>query len=74
MRTVAALIALTLLAGCVQRGPEQPSIQNALGSAGESTVDVIHDDKRGVTCWVSDGFYSGGISCLPDSQIKQATP
>lgn len=74
MRTAVALLIILSLAGCMQRGPAQPASQNALGSAGESTVDVIHDEKRAVTCWVSDGYYSGGISCLPDSQIKQATP
>ncbi|MCO7055152.1 hypothetical protein ACUZXZ_16435 [Pseudomonas juntendi] len=33
-------------------------------------VEVIHDDKRAVTCWVFRGSYKGGISCIPDSQLQ----
>lgn len=34
-------------------------------------VTVIRDDKREVTCWVlSFGASQGGISCVPDSQLK----
>ncbi|EKT4492555.1 hypothetical protein QEM27_000229 [Pseudomonas putida] len=34
-------------------------------------VEVIHDDKRAVTCWVYSGYYyKGGISCIPDSQLQ----
>ena len=35
-------------------------------------IDVQHDSKRSVTCWITP---SGGISCLPDSSLPQkATP
>ena len=27
---------------------------------------VFHDDQRAVTCW----SYSGGLSCIPDSQLQ----
>ena len=27
---------------------------------------VFHDEQRAVTCW----SYSGGISCIPDSQLQ----
>lgn len=27
---------------------------------------VFHDDQRAVTCWA----YSGGLSCIPDSQLQ----
>lgn len=34
-------------------------------------IEVIHDKKRSVTCWIySSGTYKGGISCIPDSQIQ----
>lgn len=45
----------------------------ATGASAEqltTTVDVIHDDKRSVTCWVYSSFYQGGISCIPDSQLQ----
>lgn len=34
-------------------------------------IDVQHDAHRQVTCWITP---QGGISCLPDSQIRQVTP
>lgn len=38
-------------------------------------IDVQHDSKRQVTCWITP---QGGISCLPDHQLgsllQQATP
>lgn len=45
-------------------------------SAGEQVlIDVQHDSKRQVTCWITP---QGGISCLPDHQLgslpQQATP
>ncbi|MCE0999958.1 hypothetical protein [Pseudomonas sp. NMI1173_11] len=27
---------------------------------------VFHDEQRAVTCW----SYSGGLSCIPDSQLQ----
>jgi len=35
-------------------------------SANENVIDVQHDSRRGVTCWILNGV---GISCIPDSQI-----
>ena len=32
-------------------------------------IDVQHDSKRQVTCWITP---QGGISCLPDSSLPQA--
>lgn len=35
-------------------------------------IDVQHDSKRQVTCWITQ---QGGISCLPDASLpQQATP
>ncbi|MCE1058107.1 hypothetical protein LU646_09450 [Pseudomonas alloputida] len=46
----------------------------ATGASAEQVtpnVEVIHDDKRAVTCWVYSGhYYKGGISCIPDSQLQ----
>lgn len=33
------------------------------------SVTVIHYNAKKVTCFVSNGYRSGGISCLPDSEI-----
>lgn len=37
----------------------------------QQVIDVQHDTHRQVTCWIIAGT---GISCLPDSQIRQAAP
>lgn len=37
----------------------------------QQVIDVQHDTHRQVTCWIIAGT---GISCLPDSQLRQATP
>lgn len=48
----------------------------ATGASAEQltrSVEVIHDDKRAVTCWVYADYYRGGIggiSCIPDSQLQ----
>jgi len=35
-----------------------------------STVYVLHDDKRSVTCWTRSKSYDGTMSCIPDYQLK----
>ncbi|MDH0745768.1 hypothetical protein N5D61_05370 [Pseudomonas sp. GD03842] len=37
----------------------------------QQVIDVQHDARRQVTCWIIPGT---GISCLPDSQLRQRTP
>lgn len=39
-------------------------------SASEQVISVQHDSTRSVTCWITP---QGGISCLPDSLLQQAT-
>lgn len=36
-------------------------------------VDIYpwHDDRRGVTCWIFEGYSEGGISCLPDPKPEE---
>ncbi len=38
----------------------------ASATATENVIDVQHDSRRGVTCWILNGV---GISCIPDSQL-----
>lgn len=33
----------------------------------ENVIDIQHDTARGITCYILNGV---GISCIPDSQIK----
>jgi len=30
-----------------------------------------HDDEFNVTCWVYKSGYSGGLSCIPDSELDK---
>jgi serine protease inhibitor len=38
----------------------------------DSNVLVYHDNDRNVTCCILTGCRKGGISCIPDEQIKQS--
>lgn len=66
-RVLAVLLAVGLLgAGCsnpVPRGSDED------GATVAGSIHVWHDDERSVTCWVYARIYSGGISCLPDSEV-----
>jgi len=47
----------------------------ATGASAEQLTDdikVVHDQKRGATCWVPYGSYGSpqGIFCIPDSQLQ----
>lgn len=33
-------------------------------------LTVIHDDRNGVTCWISSPGRESAISCIADSQLK----
>lgn len=35
-------------------------------------IKVVHDQKRGATCWVLYGSFGSqqGIFCIPDSQLQ----
>lgn len=36
-------------------------------------VVIIHDNKRNITCYLYNRMtYGGGISCIPDSEIKSS--
>lgn len=58
--------ATLVLAGCAPAPhSETPAPVNRVGTASGTTVDRVVDEEMGVVCYVSDGAYSGGISCLP---------
>lgn len=57
-RLALCLLLLAALAGCDPR-PETPP----------QTLDVLHDDARGVTCWQSSRNYVS-LSCLPDWMLQ----
>lgn len=61
-----ALLTIALLTGCgpLSGEPADPDSTRAPGK-----VRVWHDDQRRVTCWIIKEGYSGGMSCLPDSEV-----
>ena len=68
MRKV-ALVAL-LLCSCTppplpaNDTPTIPGVAAQLPDAGPSTVYRVIDPETRIVCYVSDGYKSGGISCL----------
>ena len=45
----------------------------ATGASAEKltpSIDVIHDDKRSVTCWRYASGNAGGLSCIPDWMLR----
>ena len=57
-RLALCLLLLATLAGCEPRQETPPQ-----------TLDVLHDDARGVTCWQSSRNYVS-LSCLPDWMLQ----
>jgi len=58
-------LTLLTLTGC----KEVKAAEN-IGDAGDGDVQVIVDVKRGVTCYVYDGYKSGGIFCFTKEQLE----
>lgn len=76
MRTTILIVAAILCAGCTG-GPPSASTSAPEGSTwafSESVVKRFRDSETGIVCYVSDGYYSGGISCLHDPAIKESAP
>jgi len=63
-RIALVLVLVALLVGC-ETDPEwkNPDNQERLSSVG--TVYRYIDAEAGVVCWIVDGGYNGGMSCLP---------
>ncbi|AVH35390.1 hypothetical protein AL532_03230 [Pseudomonas monteilii] len=36
----------------------------------DNNVRVVHDDRRGVTCYLYSLYQGASISCIPDSQLQ----
>lgn len=70
MKIIAAIIITMACAACRPAPPEATENRQAPGTvaylpdAAGSSVTRIDDAERGVTCYVSDGYKSGGISCI----------
>jgi hypothetical protein len=63
MKRLIAIAVFLLLSGC-QSSPSD------IQPTDRSGVTIWHDDERAVTCWIYTESYKGGISCLPDSMVR----
>lgn len=73
IHAVSLISVALLIAACVQSpsasGQQDPS-EAGVWSASGSEVVRIYDKRHGVVCYVSDGYKSGGISCLNMKDLK----
>lgn len=66
MKIIIAL-AVLVVAGCSRgehHGESAAPVGNGYWQANGGTVVRIYDREEGVVCYVSDGYQSGGISCI----------
>lgn len=47
----------------------KPSFRGSQYHSGSVLITRIHDDDKGVTCYVAQIYSAGGISCVADSQL-----
>lgn len=78
------IVVSILVAGCIQpphyntteekvyKYKEYNEYMTLISGDEYSTVIVVHDDERNVTCWIYKDGYAGGISCIPDSQLNNS--
>ena len=69
------ITAIIILSGCVDNVPAKtPPTFTVLKSEENvgwwTSMQVIHDNQNNVTCWSAFAYNKGGISCIPDSQLK----
>lgn len=57
------LVSVLFLSAC---GPTRPDNSTNVGG----NVNRFHDDQANVTCWTWAEGYAGGISCIPDKDVK----
>ena len=70
MKLVLLVILLSLALSCAGGGVHQGP-NPIQGGTGSRHIGIWHDNQRGVTCWIYAAGYGGGISCLPDAQLKK---
>lgn len=65
--TLSAVVAAALaLSGCWNVPGDR-----VLDKEGEPTnIKVWYDEERGVYCWIYKAGTAGGISCLPESEVR----
>lgn len=67
MKSIGLFVLLVMIAGCEPMTEQQVSQSKLIRPFG--IAHAMHDDARGVTCWVVGG--DRGISCLPDWMLTK---
>lgn len=66
----AAVVVMLMLmcwvfAGGIKYGQSAPRVATA-----DDKIEVWHDDQRHVTCWIYHAGHKGGLSCIPDQNLR----
>lgn len=56
------VVAALILVGCSVPATSSQSVEFHVRG---NDIYVVEDHKRGVICYVLDGYHAGGISCFP---------
>ena len=70
MKKTIAIILIPILVACGGTPPEPENASKPIYSSIYGEVRRFHDDEKKVTCWIYEGTYKAGISCIPDAQLK----
>lgn len=69
MKLAPCLLAMmAMFPGCADK--EDSTFGEKIAGDWLGSVRVFHDDARAVTCWVYADGYKGGISCIPDKELR----
>lgn len=70
MRLILIAVLMVGLVGC---GGEYVYQETPPGPKTYIGIDVerVEDTEKDVTCWVFRGINKGGLSCIPNAQLKQ---
>lgn len=49
-----------------------PQSATLFNGASRPTLEIMHDDTHGVTCWSRKGYQETNLSCLPDWMLNPA--
>lgn len=71
IRKILILTVVVWFVACGGQPPTPSPSAPAFTVGTEGSVHRFHDDEYNVTCWVYTGYKQGGISCIPDTQLKE---
>lgn len=70
VRVYAIIIAISIVIGWTFKVEASERVFPVDLPFDKKNVSVVRDKERSVTCWIYRDGYKGGISCIPDWQLK----